>query len=50
VTAWLVMFKAPHLAELGVMVNGRDVLEAISQGLEQWPMGDIRDIVKVVQS
>jgi hypothetical protein len=50
VSAWLVVFKASHLAELGVMVNGWDMLDAVSEALDQWPMGDVRDIIKVVRT
>jgi hypothetical protein len=49
-SVWLVVFKSPHLAELGVMINARDVLEAISEALDQWPLGDVRDVVKVVRT
>jgi hypothetical protein len=47
VSTWLVVFKDSHRAELGVMVYGRDVLDAISEALEQWQLGDVRDVVKV---
>jgi hypothetical protein len=44
---WMVEFASPGKAVLGVMVYGRDALGAISEALEQWPLGDVRDVVKV---
>lgn len=44
---WLVVFKSPGRVELGVVVEARDVLEALSAGLERWPYGDLRDVIKV---
>jgi hypothetical protein len=46
-STWLVVFKSDGLAELGVMVHAADVLAAISSALEQWTLGDVRDVVKV---
>ena len=46
-SVWLVVFKSDRLAELGVMVYAPDALGAVSEGLRQWPLGDVRDVVKV---
>jgi hypothetical protein len=46
-SAWLVVFKSENRAELGVMVEARDVLDAISAALEQWPYAIVQDVTKV---
>jgi hypothetical protein len=44
---WLVVFKSDTRAELGVMVDASDALGAVSAALREWPLGDVRDVIRI---